>query len=376
MLETREQLCRLWLSLCEGVSAKARALLIVRFGGFETLFDAFPRDCADILSSRAMEDLSSLKAAGLDKIALRLEQLGISIAFLGDERDYPSLLTSITEPPDLLFFKGRLTGQEERSIAIVGSRRETRYGRNQAHAIARDLAAKGVVIISGLARGIDTAAHLGALEAGGRTIAVLGSGLSNIYPIENKELAERILQGGGAIISELPPASEPLAYHFPVRNRIVSGLSHGLLLVEAREKSGTLITMGHALEQGREVFALPGEVDAPGSLIPHQMIREGARLCTCAQDIMEDMGWQSPQPSQTEQIRLRFEELSGVQGLIADSLQDEQKSFDELQAATGLSTSDLNTHITLMEMDGIIESLPGRLFKLCRVFGSAVMHPK
>lgn len=366
MLETRAQLCRLWLALCEGVSAKARALLTVRFGGFEALFDAFPRDCADILSPKTLEELASLKAIGLDKIALRLEQLGISVAFLGDEWDYPTLLTSISDPPDLLFYKGRLSGQEERSISIVGSRRETRYGRNQAHTIARDLAANGIVIVSGLARGIDTAAHMGALDAGGRTIAVLGSGLSNIYPQENKELAERILQGGGAIISELPPAAEPLAFHFPVRNRIVSGLSHGLLLVEAREKSGTLITLGHALEQGREVFALPGEVDAPGSLIPHQIIREGARLCTCAQDILEDMGWQTPGTAQAEQISLRFEGLSGEQGLIADSLQDEQKSFDELQTATGLSTSELNTHITLMEMDGILEALPCRVFKLRR----------
>lgn len=367
MLETRAQLCRLWLALCEGVSAKARALLTVRFGGFEALFDAFPRDCTDILSPKTLEELASLKAIGLDKIALRLEQLGISVAFLGDEWDYPTLLTSIPDPPDLLFYKGRLSGQEERSISIVGSRRETRYGRNQAHTIARDLAANGIVIVSGLARGIDTAAHMGALDAGGRTIAVLGSGLSNIYPQENKELAERILQGGGAIISELPPAAEPLAFHFPVRNRIVSGLSHGVLLVEAREKSGTLITLGHALEQGREVFALPGEVDAPGSLIPHQMIREGARLCTCAQDILEDMGWQTPGPTQTEQIGLRFTGLSGEQGLIADFLQDEPKGYDDLLTATGLSASDLNTHITLMEMEGILEALPGRVFKLRRV---------
>ena len=364
MLETREQLCRVWLALCEGISAKARAMLIVRYGGFEALFDAFPGDCINILSSRALEELAGLKAAGLDKIATRLETLGISIAYLGDDMIYPALLAGISDPPDLLFYKGRLTGQEERSIAIVGSRRETRYGRNQAHAIARDLAAKGIVIVSGLARGIDTAAHEGALDAGGRTIAVLGSGLSNIYPQENKSLVERILQGGGAIISELPPAAEPLAFHFPVRNRIVSGLSHGLLLVEAREKSGTMITVGHALEQGREVFALPGDVDAPGSLIPHQMIREGARLCTDAQDILEDMGWQEPEPAQTEQMSLVLENLSADQTLIAVALRDESKSFDELLMMTDLSVGDLNTHITLMEMEGILESLPGKVFRL------------
>ncbi len=366
MLETREQLCRVWLALSEGVSARARSLLIIRHGGFEALFDAFPRDCSDILNPRTLVELAGLKAAGLDKIALRLDMLGISIAFLGDDLVYPALLAGISDPPDLLFYKGRLSGQEERSIAIVGSRRETRYGRNQAHAIARDLAAKGVVIVSGLARGIDTAAHEGALDAGGRTIAVLGSGLSNIYPQENKDLVERILQGGGAVISELPPAAEPLAFHFPVRNRIVSGLSHGLLLVEAREKSGTMITVGHALEQGREVFSLPGDVDAPGSFIPHQMIREGARLCTDAGDILEDMGWQVPETGKAVQMSLPLENLSAEQSLIAEALRDEPRAFDELLVLTDLSASDLNTQITLMEMSGLLEALPGRVFSLLR----------
>ncbi|MHC1786269.1 MAG: DNA-processing protein DprA [Christensenellales bacterium] len=363
MLENRQQLCRVWLALSEGVSARNRALLVLRFGGFEELFDAFPIDCQDLLSPKTIEELGRLKAAGLDKIALRLETLGIRVAFLGDETDYPALLCSIPDPPDLLFYRGSLKSGDERAIAIVGSRRETRYGRAQAHAIARDLARQGITVVSGLAWGIDTAAHKGALDAGGRTIAVLGSGVSNIYPEENRALADQIIASGGAVISELPPAAEPLAFHFPIRNRIVSGLAQGLLLVEAKEKSGTLITLSHALEQGREVFALPGEVDAPGSIIPHRMIREGARLCTCAADILEDMGWIETRSPKGEQQAMDLSQLPLAQQNILRALADEAQGFEEMMAITGLDAAELGTQVTLLEMDGLLQVLPGKSFR-------------
>ncbi len=305
MIENHELRCRLWLALADGVSLRARKLLLNRYGSYAGLYDAFLGDASQVLTPRLMEELGRLKAAGLERLVERLDALGIQVAFLSASPEYPALLAQIADPPDLLFYKGTLLGGEERAIAIVGSRRETRYGRNNAQAIARGLATQGVTIVSGLARGIDTAAHKGALAAGGRTIAVLGSGHSCLYPQENAALAEQIIQSGGAILTELPPNTQPLAYHFPVRNRIVSGLSHGVLLVEAREKSGTLITVGHALDQGREVFALPGEVDAPGSQIPHRMIREGARLCTSATEILEDMGW-TPANTAQEAPRSRW----------------------------------------------------------------------
>lgn len=362
MLKTEDQLCRLWLSLCEGVSLKGREKLLYVYGSYEEVFEQFPRKCSDILSAKTIQELSRLKSLGLDKLQLRLEELKIEISFLGDD-NYPSLLSNIQDAPDTLFYKGSLTGAEVPSVAIVGSRRETRYGRNQAFKIAQDLARQGVCIVSGLARGIDTAAHQGALAAGGRTIAVLGSGLSRIYPAENMELAEKIIASGGAVISELPPNTEPLAFHFPIRNRIVSGLAHATVLVEAREKSGTLITLNHALDQGREVFAVPGEVDSPGSAIPNRMIREGARLCTCACDILEDMGW-IDQPFKEEQLGFPLMELDAEQTLIHEALQDDSKSFEELLTMTKLDTAELNTQITMLELDGIIEILPGRFFKL------------
>lgn len=309
------------------------------------------------------EELEKLKTLGASRLRQRLTDLAITIALCGDERSYPALLTAIPDPPDVLFYQGTLFAQEEKAVAIIGSRRETRYGRQQAFNIARDLARQGVTIVSGLARGIDTAAHKGALEGGGRTIAVLGSGLSRMYPEENRELAAQIISSGGAVITELPPTAEPLAYRFPIRNRIVSGLCQALLVVEAREKSGTLITVNHALEQGREVFALPGAVDAPGSAVPHRMIRDGATMCTCAADLLEDMGWMAPAGRTVAQTSIFELTEDPLQQKILESLVVEARDSEELLEETGLDMAELNIQLTLLEMEGLIEVLPGRLFR-------------
>lgn len=365
MIENTEQLARLWLSLCEGLSSSVRRRLWESAGNCATLYERFPDGIVGQVNEKALEDLRRLRDAGADKLLLRLETLGIDFCFLGED-DYPGLLANIPDPPDVLFYRGILPQGRYRAISIVGSRRETRYGRNQAFSIGRDLAAQGVIVVSGLARGIDTAAHKGALEAGGKTIAVLGSGLNNIYPKENEKLAEEIIASGGAVVTELPPNTEPLAFRFPARNRIVSGLSQGLLLAEAREKSGTLITVGHALDQGREVFAVPGEVDSPSSLVPNRMIREGARLCTCAQDIMEDMGWNDrAAPSRQLSFQVGFE-LSDIQQPIIDALRHEDRSFEELLDLTGLDAAALSREITMLELEGAILVFPGRMYRLTR----------
>lgn len=364
MIENEELLARLWLSLCENLTASSRRKLSERAGGYAALYGGFPGSVGQELSGKAMDELLRLKQAGADKLLLRLEELGIDQCFWGD-KNYPELLKNIPDPPDVLFYRGTLPQGDYKAVSIVGSRRETRYGRNQAFSIARDLAAQGVVIVSGLARGIDTAAHKGALKAGGITIAVLGSGLNHIYPQENKDLAEEIAASGGAVVSELPPNTAPLAFRFPARNRIVSGLSQALLLAEAREKSGTLITVGHALDQGREVFAVPGEVDSPGSLIPNRMIREGARLCTGADDIMEDMGWIRQNQAQ-RQISFQAFDISDAQAPIVAALRDEDKGFEELLDLTGLDAAALSREITMLEMEGAVIALPGRLYRLYR----------
>lgn len=219
-----------------------------------------------------------------------LEDLKLSRAFVRalGEKEYPENLSQIPDPPLLLYGQGEILDSDAQSVAIVGSRRPTPYGLQVARQLSRELAEMGITIVSGLARGIDTEAHLGALEGGGRTLAVLGSGLLEIYPPENRRLAEKI-KASGALLSEFPLRAGPRPENFPRRNRIISGLSLGLIVVEAQEASGALITAHLALEQGREVFAVPGSLFSKTSIGPHNLIREGATLVRGAQDVVEQI---------------------------------------------------------------------------------------
>lgn len=360
---TNDQRCRLWLAFSDSLTYKGKARLLQHAGSASQAFEGFSISFQQLVGPKAYEELAQLKREGLDALEQTLASSHIQVLFQEDAV-FPQLLKEIIDPPDLFFYRGTMASPQEKALAIIGSRRETRYGREQARGIARDLAGQGVTIVSGLAYGIDHAAHQGALDAGGRTIAVLGSGLYNLYPRDHGPLAEQIVQSGGAVISELPPHSQPLAYHFPFRNRIVSGLSQGVLLIEAREKSGTLITVGHALAQGREVFALPGPVDSPGSMVPHRFLREGARLATCAQDILEDMGWDQREEQLALPLELSLPDLTNIQQRIYDALCGEPQSFDSLLSHTGLSASELNTQMVILEMQGITDTLPGRQYRL------------
>ncbi len=366
MRDNPELLARLWLALADGVTGKTRSALLQRFGSFDAAYKALPSGFDGLTGPKAFRELTQLRETGVERLWKRLDELRIKVAFKQDGIHYPDLLSCITDAPDVLFYQGILSAEEKRSVAIVGSRRETRYGRRQAHTIARDLALHGVTVISGLARGIDTAAHVGSLDGGGPTMAVLGSGLARLYPEENADLARRIIDNGGAVISELPPNTEPKPFRFPARNRIVSGLAQALLILEAREKSGTLITVGHALEQGREVFALPGEVDAPGSVVPHQLIRDGAHMCTCANDLMDDMGWHRGGHTTDSAGNTQMVMLEGIQLDIWNALEQEALGFDELLMRVAADASALNTQLTLLEMEGVIQSLPGRMFERTR----------
>lgn len=360
MSENLERLCHAWLSCSESLTYKARIRLLSFYGSASKAYESFSAGDASLVGEKAWQELQLVKKTGLKKLEQALETTNIRLSSIQD-KDYPSLLLQITDPPDLLFYQGILPEPDARFIAIVGSRRETRYGREQAFQIARGLATQGIIIVSGLARGIDTAAHEGALAAGGRTVGVLGSGIKRMYPKENVGLASRMISSGGVVISEFAPKAEPLAYRFPFRNRVVSGLSHGVLLIEARENSGTLITVGHALAQSREVFCLPGQVDSPGSIVPHRMLREGARLVTCADDILEDMGWAVKKGEQ--QIQMPILDLTEEQRRLYDSLRDEPQGFNHLSHLMGLDVAQLNVLLTQMEMDGLIETLPGKMFR-------------
>jgi len=211
----------------------------------------------------------------------------IKILHLQD-KDYPENLKHIYQPPSTIYVRGELLPEDSIAVAIVGSRRATYYGLKNAQELGCKLASCGVTVVSGLARGIDTAAHKGALAAGGRTIAVLGSGLDVIYPPENKQLAEDITKSG-AVISEFAPNTRPTRYNFPKRNRIISGLTLGVVIVEADKRSGSLITANFALGQGREVFALPGKIDSATSCGTHDLIKQGAKLVGSVEDIIEEL---------------------------------------------------------------------------------------
>lgn len=204
------------------------------------------------------------------------------------EKNYPEKLNTIYSSPAKLYLLGDETILNKPSIAIIGCRQASDYGKKVAFRFAYNLAKRGIVIISGLARGIDTYAHLGAVKANGQTIAILGSGFGHIYPKENKELCREIIQKGGAILTEYEPSSKPEKMHFPARNRLISGLSNGVLVVEAKQKSGTLITVDHALEQGREVFIIPGNITSNNSYGTNDLIKQGAKLVTSIEDILEE----------------------------------------------------------------------------------------
>lgn len=363
---TKEQLARVWLQ-CAPMRAWARLdALRDKFGGAQGVWDHFTPELYAALGPDTFSALADSRAGRCGAVLRQLEGLDAKPLFLGDA-DYPALLSHIARPPDVLFARGTLPPPDTPAIAIVGSRSSTRYGSSQARRIARELAEKGVAIVSGLARGVDAAAHQGALDAHGRTVAVLGSGVGQIYPPENKDLAARILAEGGAIVSELAPDAQPFPFHFPVRNRIIAGLADGILLVEARLKSGTHSTINYALNQGREVFALPGNVDAPGSELPLMLLKEGANLCTCGQDILVAMDWEVRPPSQASFLP---KEEDGDDGNTPDpilrALALEEKTLEELIEETDLSAGELSSQLTLLEISGKIERRAGRAYALVR----------
>ncbi|MBQ4639141.1 MAG: DNA-processing protein DprA [Clostridia bacterium] len=360
---TKAQLARIWLR-CAPLGAWRRLdKLKEKLGSAENVWDCFTPVYYHEIGPEYFAQLADLRAEKLRSVLAAMEAFRVRAVFLGDE-EYPSLLSHIPDPPDVLFVQGNPSAlNAKRAVGIVGSRRTSRYGSSQARKIAGEMAAGGVCIVSGLALGIDTAAHEGALKAGGCTIGVLGCGHAHFYPAENKEMAKKMIASGGAVISEYPPDTPGLPYQFPVRNRIISGLSHALLLIEAAEKSGTHSTVNHALHQGREVFALPGNVDSPGSALPLKLLKEGASICTCGNDILAAMGWEEKAPLQ---LSLMENDPDAENDVILSALAVEEKSLEELIEITGLPASELSMQLTLLELNGRVERRAGRAYARVR----------
>ena len=298
----------------------------------------------------------------------RAKKQGVRILTPLDE-EYPGALAEIHDPPLALYVKGSLEPKDQHAVSLVGSRRSTLYGRGVADQLAYQLAKVGYTVVSGLARGIDTAAHRGSLKGGGRTIAVLGSSIDEIYPPENRDLAEMIAKQG-CLISEFPFGTKPSKTTFPIRNRIVSGLCMGLVVVEAGHRSGAMITANQALEQGRSVFAVPGRVSDQSSRGCHSLIKQGAALVESIDDILQEFELLIRPDSRPEEkpIPLVPEiQLTTTEESLVRALWDGPLSVDELIRETGLVAAEINTKLLAMEMKRVVRSLPGRRIQLVEI---------
>ncbi|MDR2657944.1 MAG: DNA-processing protein DprA [Oscillospiraceae bacterium] len=391
MRYSREQYFRIWLASVDGIGARGFARLIARYGSAESVWEQFGEEMRWIGES-AWRQISAAhdrdKAAALIE---RIDKCGASVIFQEDG-EYPPLLKEIADPPPLLYVRGRRDIADEWCVAIVGTRQPTAYGLRMARQIGGDLARAGAAVISGFARGIDTAAHTAAVAAGGRTVAVLGCGVDVVYPPENIELFERILGADGSVISEFPPGTEPLSRHFPSRNRLISGISRSVLIVEALKGSGVLHTISAAVDQNREVFVLPGQADSPHSELNHRLARDGARIITSATEILEDLHAEPmPRPKQTtlgEAVKTAKKtpasskpstkrkakaapaeppaESPTPSEPAVDLTEDEARIYEALKSGipssnvdnmvelTGLSAADVNTVLTMLAVKGII----------------------
>jgi DNA processing protein len=304
---------------------------------------------------RAVADLAVVER--WDEETGKAAATGVRIVTLFDE-EYPENLRQIADPPPVLYVTGEFGGSDGDAVAVVGSRAATAYGRFTAGRLSRDLASRGITVVSGLARGVDSCAHAGALEAGGRTLAVLGSGMDHFYPPENRQLAEKISRSG-AVVTEFAFGCKPERWHFPLRNRIISGLSLGVVVVEAATRSGALTTANMALEQGREVFAVPGNISSPKSAGPNSLIREGAKLVSAVEDILEEF----PRLAGREATAARpIPPLSEEERSLLSQLGSKPVGVDELIRLSRLPSSRMLSLLTALELKGLIGRYAGRRY--------------
>jgi len=367
------------LNMTPGVGPRAAARLLERFGSAEAVFAALRAELERLrLRPESIESIVLRdRHAAAEQELERIRALGAEVLVL-DDGAYPALLREIADPPITLYVRGEWAAcLDAPCVGIVGSRRCSTYGQNVASLLARDLASRGVTIISGLARGIDAAAHRGALEAGGRTVGVLGTGVDEIYPRDHWKLAEEITGGGGALVSQFPLGTPPIPENFPYRNRIISGLSLGVVLVEAAENSGSLITARLAMEQNREVFAVPGNITSRNSFGTNYLIKgAGAKLVQQWQDVAAELppeiaarllppeppkkkAGAAVQPRQAAFPADLSEDERAVMKLLST---DEPVHIDALVGANNLSVSTLTGVLLGLEMRDLVRQLPGKCF--------------
>ena len=349
---------RYWVgfNLVRGIGAVRLQALIEHFGDAAS---AWQGDVAELrsagLSSKVAERLTELRSTlDLDKLCERILAQGIQIVTWQDER-YPARLKEIEQPPPVLYVRGELLPEDDFAVAVVGTRKITPYGRQVTEELATFLASNGITIISGLARGVDALAHSSALRAGGRTLAVLGSGVDRIYPTENRALAGQIIERG-AIMSDYPVGTAPEATNFPPRNRIISGLSLAVVVIEAGDTSGALITAEFAAEQGREVFAVPGSVLAPQSKGTNKLIRDGAQPLLTPQDLLQALNLTRVSAQKSARRLLPADE---VESQLLAALGSEPMHVDDLRNQTGLPVEKVSAALVMMELKGMVRQVGG-----------------
>ena len=363
------------LSLTPGVGASRGRKLVEHFGGIERLFSASLTELeAAGLPAAAAQSIALGKSLELATSELdHARELGASLVVPGDA-EFPRRLLEIYDPPLVLYLKGNAEVIDQPGVAVVGTRHPTPYGLGMAERLSADLAARGLVIFSGMARGVDTAAHRGALAAHGRTVAVWGTGIDEVYPKENKKLADQILASGGAVLTEFPLGTFPAPQNFPIRNRIISGLGVGVLVVEAGEYSGTRVTARCALEQGRDVYAVPGNVTNKLSWGPNTLIKQGAALVATWEDVWEALPAdtrlaltppESPESEAAAPASLFETELPPAEKRVLALLRaDESLHIDQLveRLNSYLSSSDIFSALFELELSGRIRAMPGKYY--------------
>lgn len=357
-----------WLGLgrVNGVGNVIYKALIDEFHDPETVFEAPQKRLEEIpgIGKKTAASIKSFKEWDWVEKEIGLIKKHDVVFLTQRHSDFPEALLSIPDPPPYLYVKGAICKKDENAIAVVGTRIPTQYGVSAAEVISRKLAGSGITIVSGMARGVDTAAHRGALAADGRTIAVLGSGIDVIYPPDNKKLYEQIISNG-AVVSEFPIGTAPLAENFPQRNRIISGLVKGVLVVEASEKSGSLITAGLALDYGRDVFALPGNITSFKSKGTNKLIKQGAKLVEDARDILEELsisgtGLKPAHAVPDSLLKMRAGLSSEEEQII--SLLDEPSFIDTIIQRTGLPAQKISALLLDMELKGLVQQQAGKQF--------------
>lgn len=357
-----ERELRSWLRLSRlEISPRVAAALLERFGGPDAIFRASESELSAVerVTDKALAKLLGPIPAAVDRDLSTISNSGITVIPLASP-DYPACLKEIYDPPIVLYVSGNLLESDKHSIAIVGSRRATVYGRSIAERIAGDLARRGLTVVSGGARGIDTASHKGALAAGGRTIAFLGCGIDVCYPAENKKLYEAIAESG-AVVSEFPLGSNPEPWRFPPRNRLISGMSLGVLVCQSPEASGALITAGYAAEQGKDTYAVPGNVDDERNRGCHRLIQDGAKLVQDANDIFHELGLDG-EDQEARQMGLPIEALNEQERDVAALLSLEPMHLDEIIEKSGMAPQMASGTLTILEMKNVARRVPGNAY--------------